>query len=970
MNSHSLETWREKLAYLQQQEAIASNPSTKFELQKQIEECKRKIAELIPKDDNQTEKVGKWVLYLEIGGNGESIDPSKNPAETGQKLYDWLNGREKRLENHPDARILAIDTGEDLARYPWETLHDGRDFLVNRHPPIIPVRWVKGLRKQPVKPPANRPENRPLNVLFMAADPIGIEPKLDFEAEERKILEGTKRYPLHLVVEESGDLEELRCSIEYYPDRFDILHLVGRVIFKDGKVCLLTENELGDPVYSSAEDIARAIDSFPELLIISGKSNYPSLLDSLVRQLLKLGAKTVLAIENDASIDPLSIVYRELAVGRSIYEAIASVYGESCRNERSIFPRMKLYVSDAETVFRSLVTKPGARGRTSIPAVDREKEKWRDPSSRKMRVATRENFVGRRRQLQNCLSALKREPEKVGILVHGMGGWGKSSLVSRLWDRLPEHDKILWSGWKKQDGRVEILNESIFVKELKQKLYSEEFRELDRYLQDTGENFSRNLAHVLEKCIERKEKTILFIFDDFEWNLEPDGGSYRLLSEPARVLQALIDAILTSNTDHKIIITCRYNEFDPDILRFFHIEGLNSLQGADLQKKLNRLENFNREEIPRNLIDLALEIADGNPRLLEDLDEQILSLSPTEAERKLQEYQNNPNAWKERVIWPDLYDRIDEPLAEVLSRCLIYELPVPFSAIKAVCQGQNEQIQRGITLGIIEQSPEPREANRVYRVSRILPRILSRIHLPEEEQEFLTLSRIAAWEVDRLWNDRENEDEEKWREIFRLSFLDTENPRRFREGFSKMLAVQYNQASDSAFEKELRQQANYLSKNHLFDRLKSDLQAKDWRKADQETAWICYQIMIIEEHEDFYGLFRNMSSKDIDIIDNLWSRYSNEKFGCKCQAKIYQNLGGTANFDRQIWRQFGDTVGWRLGGTWLKYENITFDITANVAHLPVLMYYGICEGGGWVYVGKGWERWSLLSRQDLSDCSL
>lgn len=42
----ALKIWLEKLDYLQQQEAIASNPAIKFELQKQIEECQQKIREL------------------------------------------------------------------------------------------------------------------------------------------------------------------------------------------------------------------------------------------------------------------------------------------------------------------------------------------------------------------------------------------------------------------------------------------------------------------------------------------------------------------------------------------------------------------------------------------------------------------------------------------------------------------------------------------------------------------------------------------------------------------------------------------------------------------------------------------------------------------------------------------------------------------------------------------------------------
>ena len=44
--SSALAIWREKLDYLQQQEAIESNPATKFTIKKQIEEAERKIREL------------------------------------------------------------------------------------------------------------------------------------------------------------------------------------------------------------------------------------------------------------------------------------------------------------------------------------------------------------------------------------------------------------------------------------------------------------------------------------------------------------------------------------------------------------------------------------------------------------------------------------------------------------------------------------------------------------------------------------------------------------------------------------------------------------------------------------------------------------------------------------------------------------------------------------------------------------
>ncbi len=46
MAQDALSIWREKLAHLERELAIASDPAQKFSLQHQIEEAKEKIAEL------------------------------------------------------------------------------------------------------------------------------------------------------------------------------------------------------------------------------------------------------------------------------------------------------------------------------------------------------------------------------------------------------------------------------------------------------------------------------------------------------------------------------------------------------------------------------------------------------------------------------------------------------------------------------------------------------------------------------------------------------------------------------------------------------------------------------------------------------------------------------------------------------------------------------------------------------------
>ena len=55
-----------------------------------------------------------------------------------------------------------------------------------------------------------------------------------------------------------------------------------------------------------------------------------------------------------------------------------------------------------------------------------------------MPVATAEMFVGRRLELQQALRGL-RPGERAGVLLHGQGRLGKSSLAARIPDRHPGH---------------------------------------------------------------------------------------------------------------------------------------------------------------------------------------------------------------------------------------------------------------------------------------------------------------------------------------------------------------------------------------------------------------------------------------------------------------------------------------------------------------------------------------------------
>ncbi|MBD2206578.1 GUN4 domain-containing protein [Calothrix sp. FACHB-1219] len=154
-----------------------------------------------------------------------------------------------------------------------------------------------------------------------------------------------------------------------------------------------------------------------------------------------------------------------------------------------------------------------------------------------------------------------------------------------------------------------------------------------------------------------------------------------------------------------------------------------------------------------------------------------------------------------------------------------------------------------------------------------------------------------------------------------------------------------------------------------YTRLRDLLAAGELRKADNETARVMLAVAG-KKKQGWLGVedIDNFPCEDLRTIDQLWVKYSNGRFGFSVQKRIYQSLGGTREYNDKIWYAFCDAVGWRKDGEWMYYKDLTFDLTAPVAHLPGGMFDGflgvvggVVRGGGLVLVVCG----SLLSRRDL-----
>ena len=120
-----------------------------------------------------------------------------------------------------------------------------------------------------------------------------------------------------------------------------------------------------------------------------------------------------------------------------------------------------------------------------------------------------------------------------------------------------------------------------------------------------------------------------------------------------------------------------------------------------------------------------------------------------------------------------------------------------------------------------------------------------------------------------------------------------------------------------------------------YTKLETLLQSQNFRGADIETD----RVMLAVANRQSEGWLRiedaeNFPCKELRTIDNLWLKYSQGKFGISVQQEIYKNLGGTKQYDVNVWRSFGDRIGWRSGGSWLTYNELNFSISAPTGQLP------------------------------------
>ena len=477
-------------------------------------------------------------------------------ADIGLKLFRFLDGDSRHFlraldqaNREGEPLLIYLFTCPKTADWPFELLARGNTFLLPSQLHLVRCVSNRGIGK--ILPP----QNRPLKLLFMACSALDVKPTLDYEKEEEAIYRITENLAIDMEVEDSGSLEGLRSRLE--TGQYDVVHLSGHAdIDRKKGPYFIMEDETGreHKVYPDLLWNEALVENPPRLLFLSGCRTGETFnreekvhLESFARLMVERFLPAVLgwgrSVSDDQAAQAGKMIYHELSRGQSIIAAVQRARYELHKDfpgsSFPAWPLLRLYSNGIP-----------------LDAIVSKGQKWQ-PRPRQLKhvylghsqiKVLSEGFVGRRRQLQASLYALKQDAFKVGVVLLGDAGIGKSCLAGKICERFPHHTLIAVHG-KLNAVNLQAALKDAFIVSQDQK----------------GQQFLSQKKEMTEKLADLcatsfKEKNYLLLLDAFDQNLEGADKEHPglLLLEAAELLKILLHYLPFSGKMTQIVITSRF----------------------------------------------------------------------------------------------------------------------------------------------------------------------------------------------------------------------------------------------------------------------------------------------------------------------------------------------------------------------------------------------------------------------------
>ncbi|MFF0034512.1 CHAT domain-containing protein, partial [Streptomyces avermitilis] len=696
--------------------------------------------------------------YVDAVRNG-----SKEQAllAVGRELYRWLDGDLAQLTRLLDeasaplvfevrASARPSEVAWALLRAPYELLTTPKGGFLAEAPKLFAVARRLGHPSQ-----AQALDGYRLGVAFMASAPRG-QHELDFEAEEIAILKAVGETSLDLVVDDSGNPEHLGLRLSELGG-MPVVHLSCHGLHNwrsgpDGPATpvLLMEDDLGDGCPTSAEALVGQLTPRPRLAFVSacltatgadvaghvpasaGHRGVPtaepgvSVAHSMATGLVTAGIPAVIgwdgSVSDQAATRFAEHLYRQLSRRVEVAEAVARARRHllACSDERLRvdWHLARLWLGPAGG--GPLVA--GTRKRQMVPPhhvtktfLDRKLE---------LPVAAAEMFVGRRTEIQHTLRAL-RGGQKAGVLLHGQGRLGKSSLAARIADRHPNRAVAVVFGDYTPTAILDAIADAVAANPEARTLIEQRRAEVRQQPDRLKPLLTDLLVGPCAQVLDDVRKPLLLIIDDLEQILtaNPD-GPHRLELEHATVLADVLSAFDPAITDSRLLVTSRYTFTLNGLEVRLEPVQLQPLSPAAQRKLQRRQQDLAPAEYQAGRADLAqraLDVSCGNPGLQDLIGLRLVYSSQVDQARAeaavadMEAYLHQgdlpaDNAdigeFLENLAIDTLLDQAGPAHRDLLRACTLFTVPVPQPVIVALVAAVGGSASRLCGLGLLDAFPD------------------------------------------------------------------------------------------------------------------------------------------------------------------------------------------------------------------------------------------------------------------------
>ncbi|MBW6439963.1 CHAT domain-containing protein [Actinoplanes hulinensis] len=576
----------------------------------------------------------------------------------GRELYAWLDGDQAQLSDlltqvrapatfevrapkDPPDRVWAV------LRAPFEVLARPQGGFLAEDA-LLRFEVVRRLGRAET-PPAL--DDHRLGLMFMASSPRG-QFELDFEAEETAILDAVGDTRVDLVVEDTGDPEQLGHRLADLGG-MPVVHLSCHGVNNwragadaPGVPVLMMEDEVGDGRPTSAPDLVRLFSALPRLVFVSACLTATG---ADARGHLPAGeGRRDLVLEPE---DATGVIAHSMSTGLitagipavigwdgSVTDVAATLFAEELYRRLGARADLAVAVGDAR---RALLAQTqaevradwhlariwlgptgggpvvaGKRKRTLVSAVHGTKT-FLDKKNQHVPVAAPGMFVGRRRELRRSLLTL-RNADRAGVLLHGQGRLGKSSLAARIADRLNDRAVAVVFGDYTALGVLDAIAAAVTTNRDARELIERRLPEV----RDRPETLEALLIDLVSgPCAQSGtgQRPLLLIVDDLEQILEPNSaGDHRVSAAHAPVIAAILRAFAPDETDSRLLFTSRFRFAVNGLETRLEPIQLEPLSEASQRKLSTRQKALTTDDLRTSRKDLArraVTVSHGNPGL-------------------------------------------------------------------------------------------------------------------------------------------------------------------------------------------------------------------------------------------------------------------------------------------------------------------------------------------------------------------